>query len=490
MKLIQAQRVARTLSYFVATAIFLAQVSVPATFAQQAPTTTYNYSLPLSTDDHERIILSPAWDPNQSFCGAGSISTIAGQPANGIWNSGLQQPYILEQYVIEVLKDIAQKEHTGADSAVTQEHVIGLVAFAQGEGGAITNNDLFNVFNTGLDNPALLADPGQTSASGLQSYKSFDAGVEATAEAMTGSYQSRLAQTLIQPNSTAEDFVKALTYYQNYPGNKEWAEASMPTTQNPNQQTQYYQNELQLVQQTRANYTTMAAVALRLVPEPPNYKNPVYPNLLQFHPSGSNGGTGTGGSVVNASASCGTAPSAGAQGIVAEAIRDSWPTSQGTNPKPEYSQDICQYNKGYCQNGIAGFSAADCGVFVATIMHATKADPNYPNSSTIAQAEYVLAHPELYDIQYTVHTTGGPPPLEPGDILILNQGSTYINGVYHVGNGSGGAGHTFIYTGSISGGTNEASASLGDRMPSLGLAGLLDSRGAYLRARLKSSVST
>lgn len=155
-----------------------------------------------------------------------------------------------------------------------------------------------------------------------------------------------------------------------------------------------------------------------------------------------------------------------AAGIVQEAIKLSWPdNSHGTTPTSAYAQAYAQYNPN-------GPGIADCGGFVATVMHATGADPNYPAGGTGAQAAYVKAHPDKYDVVDKVTNLSD---LQPGDIMIVNAGS-----------GTGVDGHTYIYVGPQSPHNyNEASASLNERAPSLGMAVLSDYRGNYMRVRLK-----
>ncbi|HSX16756.1 MAG TPA: N-acetylmuramoyl-L-alanine amidase [Patescibacteria group bacterium] len=206
-------------------------------------------------------------------------SSNSGNSNAGSWNSGVTAPYILESMMIEALKDIAAKRGVEASKTVTQEHVIALVAFAIGEGGDINNNDIFNPLNTGINAPDLASTAHN--ASGLQSFKSFDAGVEALGRVMTGNNQRRLSDILIRPESSAEDFMKALTYYQNYPGNKLWAEASQP----PHQDS-YYKERLDLVAQTRSNYNFYAALQIGL-PEFEQKTKKTAPEKLQFHPAGS-----------------------------------------------------------------------------------------------------------------------------------------------------------------------------------------------------------
>ncbi len=157
-----------------------------------------------------------------------------------------------------------------------------------------------------------------------------------------------------------------------------------------------------------------------------------------------------------------------ANNIVQTATNLSWPESHGLEAKPEYTAALQQFNP----VGERIYHGADCGVFVATVMHATGADLNYPVSGTSIQATYVKNHPEKYDIVDPVSSTAD---MQPGDILLVQ--------------GTGGApGHTYIFIGDYNSKSNrQASASLGDRMPSIGGAEAIDSngRGAYMRARLK-----
>ena len=185
-----------------------------------------------------------------------SNTTGANGPGSGsVYQSGLQPPYILEQWAIHTLKAIAQKKGVDEKNTVTKEHVLALVAFAMGEGGDIANGDLFNPLNTGLNDPELL--DGAQNNSGLQSFKSFDAGVEAAARTMVGKNQGRLATVLTKPDSSAKDFMTALTYYQRYKGNMLWAEQSQPPHQGS-----YYRERLQLVSQVRRDYKDDASLVI------------------------------------------------------------------------------------------------------------------------------------------------------------------------------------------------------------------------------------
>lgn len=172
-------------------------------------------------------------------------------------------------------------------------------------------------------------------------------------------------------------------------------------------------------------------------------------------------GSATDSSATTCSASTGTDAAA----IVAEAIKLSWPDeTHGTTPTDAYQSAYQQFNPN-------GPGLADCGGFVATVMHAT-ADPNYPAGGTSIQEKYVRDHPEKYDIDDSVTSTA---ELQPGDILIINAGT-----------GQGAAGHTLIYVGpQPPHGYDEASASLNDRSAGLGKFQPVDPRGTYMRARLK-----
>lgn len=156
--------------------------------------------------------------------------------------------------------------------------------------------------------------------------------------------------------------------------------------------------------------------------------------------------------------------------IVQTALNLSWPAphTPALEAKPEYLAAVKQYDP----EGMSDSGGADCGVFVSTIMRASGADPDYPAAGTGTQEAYVRSHPDKYNVVDQVASTAD---LQPGDILIVNSGG-----------GTGADGHTYIFVGPQAGGYNEASASLGTRMPSLGGAVLQDYRGPYLRARLKT----
>lgn len=156
--------------------------------------------------------------------------------------------------------------------------------------------------------------------------------------------------------------------------------------------------------------------------------------------------------------------------IAQTALNLSWPGPHEPqlDAKAEYTSALNQYNQG----GLASYNGADCGAFVATVMRASGADTSYPALGTPNQQDWVMSHPDKYDVFTTLQSTS---ELKPGDILIVNSGS-----------GTNAQGHTLIWVGPQTDGYNEASASEGDRMPSLGtLTSLTEARGHYIVARLK-----
>lgn len=202
------------------------------------------------------IINSPFYDPNSINCSSadGLEGSVQGRD---VYSSGLQGPYILEQFMIHVLKRLSQKYNLPESNFVTQEHTIALVAFAMGEGGDIMNRSIFNPMNLGYkDDDVAPVSYAAGGIDGRQAYPSFDQGVEAYARQMSKGNQSRLGYTLSQANSTAENFMYALTYYREYSGNSFWASASIS---NP---SQYYNSRLDLIKSVRSNYSKTAALVI------------------------------------------------------------------------------------------------------------------------------------------------------------------------------------------------------------------------------------
>ncbi|MGB4967575.1 MAG: hypothetical protein WBO35_05225 [Candidatus Saccharimonadales bacterium] len=411
-----------------------------------------------------------------------SLSLEATGATTGMWSSGLQPPYILEQFAIETLKNVAKKKGVSPSDTVTEEHVIALVAFMWGEGGDIANGSIFNPLNSGINAPELLASGHE--GAGRQSFKSFDAGVEGTTRTMVGSYQSRLAATLSIKTTTAEQFMEALTYYKRYPGNHFWAALSDPDYNGsdgipalgPHAPEIYYQGRLKLINQVRARYADMAGTVLGTPRHEATLKITAK-EKLQYHPKGdtSSAGDATTTSALDSSACASTSSaqtvnaSGTAKAIVDTAMQLAWPERHQPllEAKPEYLEALRKVHPQALAKGEPFEGGADCSVFVTTVMRLSGADTKYEQAPTTGQQRYVESHPEKYE---KVGTVMSDAKLQAGDILINS-------------------GHTWIFVGPQANGNVRADASHGDRMPMRGTsAGYYnDSRGPYIAYRLKGA---
>ena len=125
--------------------------------------------------------------------------------------------------------------------------------------------------------------------------------------------------------------------------------------------------------------------------------------------------------------------------------------------KPEFVEASTDLN-----NDLHTAFFTDCGVFVATVMHASGADEDFPQRGTSAQLSYLQGSDK-----YETFTPSSEGELEPGDILIL-------------------PGHIYLYTGERdSSETGRAQgASLYTRVPGGHNFFLSDNRGSYTAARL------
>ncbi len=405
---------------------------------------------------------TPIYEPSDTDCsdvatavpaslntsGSGSTAIVPPGQGTGTWNSGIASDSkpILEQFMIELLKDIAKKRGVPESNAVTQQHVIALIAFAWGEGGGLTNNNFWNPFNTGLKADDLVVPGTQATNGSTETFKSFDAGVEAAARVMTGDTQGRLGVTLTEPNSTATDFLNSLLDFSPLSqGHYPWAEASDPSSKyyEPN----YKQAHLDLIAQVTKSYDNMASTIMRKQSSDPSDAHDT--SKLHFH---------TDGSIVNVSLptnSCNNTaspPSGGAFFDVAKAY--SWPSYHAAPycvMKPEYAAAVTAAlariksgkndfvgggdstvstatKAGDCSGGHAGI---DCGGFVTRVFRDSKADPNYNNNTggVADQYAYVAAHPSLYK---RISNPKVPSDLQPGDIYYSQS-----------------LGHTYIYVGSL-----------------------------------------
>ncbi len=94
-------------------------------------------------------------------------------------------------------------------------------------------------------------------------------------------------------------------------------------------------------------------------------------------------------------------------------------------------------------DGVDGTDYTDCGAFVATVMHASGVDPNYPSIGTSTQLAYAESHPEKFQIINNVTSTA---QIQPGDIFVNSD-------------------HTFIYVGPQADGYSVAEASQFNHSP-------------------------
>jgi hypothetical protein len=185
----------------------------------------------------------------------------------GPWSykSNAQQPYYEEQFVIDLLKDIAQVKGVPESSTVTQEHVIAMIAWQLQEGGNThnTGND-FNLWNMGyLSSFPQLFTHG-TSDGSQTGFVSYDAGIEGNTIEMTGSLQGRIGTVLSNPGSSAADVLKAISYPDLTPGNLAWAWGNKKTEAAAAEydHTNYYPSLLNDLASTRSNYSTYATVVI------------------------------------------------------------------------------------------------------------------------------------------------------------------------------------------------------------------------------------
>ncbi len=182
-------------------------------------------------------------------------------------------------------------------------------------------------------------------------------------------------------------------------------------------------------------------------------------------PDGAPSNGGSSGLATSPSQNCSTSNGVVAGNLVATALNLAWDTREGhgknkEDAKPSYQDAMPLYNG---STGDDPFS--DCGVFVATVMIASKADPTYPKRGTANQLAYVRSHPEKYTLLENVTNTS---QLSPGDIFIYNDL---------------GGGHTIIYTGPLANGYNAVDASWHDHVPQVRKINVIDAK--YTIARLK-----
>ncbi len=169
-------------------------------------------------------------------------------------------PHTVEEFAATTLAEIAIQKNIPLKDTLTQEHLNALIAWIWTEGGDINNNNLFNPLNSGINLPNYIA--GEPNYTGNQSFKSYQDGIMATTLTLLLPQYSRLADTLINPNTTATEFFQALTNYQMYQNNIYWAQSD---TNNPAQgwsQTTYLDNLLSVGNQVSQKYNYYASLEI------------------------------------------------------------------------------------------------------------------------------------------------------------------------------------------------------------------------------------
>lgn len=295
----------------------------------------------------------PSYDPNaKDACATGGGvpgSGTEGSPESGstyvAWNSGIGPPYIMEQYIIEVLKYIADFKQVPRENVVTEEHVAALLAFAWGEGGDIDNPSVFNLFNTSALAGTSEAIPyGNGGKDGRQAYINFDVGIKATGGTMLLPRYSRLVDALTNQGSTASQVLYNYAHYTQFPGNGWWAERNQIVGEEA-----YYQEELGYLKGMQNDYVNRASTIIGTADEEKQTgaRDPsklVYGGGVPIEdPSGGSGGTdGTGGA-------------SGSSGCVCSTSGD----SGGSSNKDVTEEQLTAYNfyksKGLSPQAAAGF---------------------------------------------------------------------------------------------------------------------------------------
>lgn len=351
---------------------------------------------------------------------------------SGTWTSNLQPPYYLEEFAIQVLDDVAQKLNVPESSAVTEAHVDALVAWFWIEGGDIDDGppssnpypEYFNVLNTSIQDPSIET----TNASGgIESFNSFDDGVEGTARTIVGPFQSRIGQALTNPSNTAADVMTAIADYQNYPGNAAWASGNDPSDPaavlNFNQ-TVYLPSLLTSLSQLQSDYTNEASTEMGTPKAEALLNERVSPSLLRYTGSSATfTSTSTNSLNCSTAASCSnSSPSSGTQNLsvvrqnvvcIAQQQYQEWSTGQLTP-----AQGFLAYSQGRYEEWCADFASwvynqAD---------YPLAPDPNWdlpgvPGIIAVGEANQNFHFHNLTDSSEPDYDPGYTP--QPGDLAII-----------------------------------------------------------------------
>jgi hypothetical protein len=250
--------------------------------------------------------------------------------------------------------------------------------------------------------------------SGMQAYSSFDMGVEANARQMSMGYQSRLGFVLGKPNSTAAQFMHALTYFKEYKGNAMWAEASVGDPAG------YYRGRMDLVKMVRNDYGNTAGILMGTATYewgPPRLTNKsliTYKDLLK-----SGGGGDDDGGVDPADSACGDGYGGGVAAIVDVA------TEEFKKNVVEWDSNALKYTSGGQYAWCAAFAS---WVYKQAGFPLTKGGAHWRHTTVTDLIDY-------FD-KYEIHFKFGEQDPQPGDMIyyahIPNPNNSDGNQMAHV----------------------------------------------------------
>lgn len=199
----------------------------------------------------------------------------------------------------------------------------------------------------------------------------------------------------------------------------------------------------------------------------------VYDQYADGAPLSGSGSTATPVSTAS-TRTCGSSTGGATEGngdIAKTALALAWP-NKGKHPGTDKSaaRDTYQEAMPKFNNHTDITPWTDCGVFTATVIRMSGADPKYPGRGTSVQLQYVRTSDTVEVVPITDTSQ-----LEPGLVAVVA--------------GTSGVGHTYIYTGPYKGDDGEdydiAQASLGGHVPEAGKVYLSDNRGPYTFGRIK-----
>lgn len=321
---------------------------------------------------------TPYFDASSQVCGGSTSSTEGGgviSPTDlaitwgtGVWGSGspiyqsgLDGPYTLEAWAISVLRNIALKSGLPESDILTQQKVLALITFAQTEGGGVSgHNGTYNPVNTKLNHEDLHGENQGNAATDSNSngFPSFDQGVEANTRAMFVGVQKRVGTALLNPTTTPEQFLEAVTgdfyfdaglgrivngWEEQYPGDKVWATGSAtgyvynPATGAAGDHDAHLRSKMNALSYVRNNYAAVAGKVLDMPDRVPDTRTPVPPLVYT-----SDGVTG------EALPGC---ANSGNTGSISKPGINGWDLpGEGTNPLKYYYSQLLEGNikyKGY-----------------------------------------------------------------------------------------------------------------------------------------------